>query len=69
MDEPDLTAHYEHEVYLLRVWYERDGRTPVWRASLKLLHREYQRHFTTPTALLSYLNEHLGQQAAAAKEY
>lgn len=68
MDEPNPTSHYEPEVYLLRVWYERDGRTPMWRASLKLPHREHKRHFTTPTALLSYLNEHLGHQAAAAKE-
>lgn len=59
----------EHQLYLLRVWYELDGAQPVWRASI-LLHADPQRrYFATPDALLHFLGQHLqnGQPAGVGE--
>ncbi|MFC3831636.1 MULTISPECIES: hypothetical protein [Deinococcus] len=50
----------DHDLYLLRVWYELDGDRPVWRASVRQPYLDARRHFTTPEGLLAFLAEHLG---------
>ncbi|MFC4454234.1 hypothetical protein [Deinococcus sonorensis] len=45
----------EHALYQLRIWLEDDGGRPRWRASVKPPHEEQRRVFTSPDALLRYL--------------
>lgn len=51
----------EHEIYLLRVWYEPSERMPAWRASLHLPHGAPRRYFATRAALLTCLLELLNE--------
>ena len=46
----------EREVYILRIWYELDGSEVVWRASVLLPEGAQRRHFSTPDALVEFLN-------------
>lgn len=62
--EPQALHLGEHEVYVLRVWFERDGAAAVWRASVKPPHEAPRRHFTRPETLLAYLQGRLCPEAA-----
>ncbi|MFC4453901.1 hypothetical protein [Deinococcus sonorensis] len=63
-----LQATSEHEVFLLRVWYEFDGSLPVWRSSLLLPHDPQRRYFATPGALMHFLGQHVLTQSASIAE-
>ncbi|SMB97552.1 hypothetical protein [Deinococcus hopiensis] len=58
-DDSRVLSPTEHEVYLLRVWYEFDGPRPVWRASVLLPHDDRRRYFATPEVLLHFLGKHV----------
>lgn len=53
----------EHDIFLLRVWHESDGERAVWRASV-LRGNSPRRYFSTPDALLHFLDEHLRSEPA-----
>ena len=63
-DQP-LVSPPEHEVYLLRVWYEFDGSNPVWRSSVLVPYTPQRRYFATPEALLQFLGEQVMVRHAA----
>lgn len=51
----------EPHLYVLRVWFERDGPTAVWRASL-LYDRDTRRYFSSPPALLQFLENSMSTE-------
>lgn len=55
MDTYISTSPPEHEIYLLRIWYEFDGARAVWRASVLLPQGTGRRYFASPDALLDFL--------------
>ncbi|ULH17569.1 hypothetical protein MF271_21195 (plasmid) [Deinococcus sp. KNUC1210] len=61
-DDTHPPASTEHEVYLLRVWYESDGARPVWRASVLLPNDSQRRYFAVPATLLEFLGLHVVRQ-------
>lgn len=52
----------EPRLYVLRVWFERDGPTSVWRASL-LYGRETRLYFSSPSRLLEFLARTVSTEA------
>ncbi|GGR06493.1 hypothetical protein [Deinococcus ruber] len=62
MNDTHPLAPSEHEVYLVRVWYEFDGARPVWRASVLLPNDSQRRYFAAPATLLHFLGDHVARQ-------
>ena len=56
---PESQRPGDHEIYLLRIWYEIDGNRAVWRASVRQPYDEQRRHFASPDRLLAYLRDHV----------
>lgn len=67
MTEPRRVHHpyLEHELYLLRIWYEPTEPTPAWRASVHPPQGAPRKYFASRSDLIRYLSEVLGNEHRA----
>jgi hypothetical protein len=61
MNRPASYIASDNASYLLHIWREKNGATPIWRASVTLIVEGRRQGFPHPEAALHFLADRLGE--------